>query len=413
MSQIKRPLEGVKVLELATFIAAPSCCRYLADLGAEVIKVESPAGDPLRYTGYNEGRPMDQKENTSFDLDNANKVGITLNTKTPEGREALEKLIARADIFVTNWRLNPLKKSGLDYETLHAKYPALVYGIVSGYGQKGPDKDLPGFDFTAFFARGGILGTLKDKDSVPMLTIPGFGDQQVGMYLSSGILAALYRAKATGEGDQVVVSLYHTALWISAIMLQAAQYGSPTAQYPIARYEFDNPLTVCHKTKDGKWLQIAMPQYDKFYPIFMKAVGHEEMIDNPKFYPQKNLAPNKEEFYNFLVEVMASRNCDEWCAVMDAADIPYAKAKTWDEVLVDPQAWGSDCLYEMEYSNGAKRTLVRTPVMFEETGLPPYERGPYLGEHTEKILKEIGYTDEEVAKLIEIGAAVPMDPSLK
>ena len=123
MSEVKRPLEGVKVLELATFIAAPCCARFLADLGAEVIKVEAPAGDPLRYTAVNEGRPQDQKENTSYDLENAGKTCVCLNTKTPAGREALEKLIAEADIFITNWRQNPLKKAGLDYETLHAKLP--------------------------------------------------------------------------------------------------------------------------------------------------------------------------------------------------------------------------------------------------------------------------------------------------
>ena len=163
MSEVKRPLEGVKVLELATFIAAPCCARFLADLGAEVIKVEAPAGDPLRYTAVNEGRPQDQKENTSYDLENAGKTCVCLNTKTAAGREALEKLIAEADIFITNWRQNPLKKAGLDYETLHAKYPRLVYGFVSGYGEKGPDKDLPGFDFTAFFARGGILGKIHES----------------------------------------------------------------------------------------------------------------------------------------------------------------------------------------------------------------------------------------------------------
>lgn len=183
MSEVKRPLEGVKVVELATFIAAPCCARFLADLGAEVIKVEAPAGDPLRYTAVNDGRPQDQKENTSYDLENAGKTCVCLNTKTAAGREALEKLIAGADIFITNWRQNPLKKAALDYDTLHAKYPKLVYGFVSGYGEKGPDKDLPGFDFTAFFARGGVLGTLFDKDSLPMLTIAGFGDHQVGMYL--------------------------------------------------------------------------------------------------------------------------------------------------------------------------------------------------------------------------------------
>lgn len=401
----KRPLEGVKVVELATFIAAPCCARYLADLGADVVKVEAPMGDPLRFTAANEGRPVGDAENTSFDLENANKRCITLNTKDPAGREVLEKMIAEADIFITNWRQSPLKRAALDYETLHEKYPSLVYGFVSGYGEKGPDKDLPGFDFTAFYARGGILNPLRDKDSLPQLTIPGMGDHQVGMNLSSGILAALYKAKMTGEGDKVVVSLFHSAVWDISLMLQASQYGDDSTQYPISRTDFGNPLTVCHKTKDGKWLQIAMPQYNRHYPIFMHATGHDEMVDNPKFYPQANLAPNRVEFYNFLVDLMASRTLEEWCKLMDENDLPYAIAQTWDQLLVDKQAWGSDIFYEMEYDNGNKRTLVRTPVMFEEAGLPEYNRGPYSGEHTEEVLAALGYTADETAALIESGAA--------
>ena len=413
MSEVKRPLEGVKVLELATFIAAPCCARFLADLGAEVIKVEAPAGDPLRYTAVNEGRPQDQKENTSYDLENAGKTCVCLNTKTPAGREALEKLIAEADIFITNWRQNPLKKAGLDYETLHAKYPRLVYGFVSGYGEKGPDKDLPGFDFTAFFARGGILGTLFDKDALPMLTIAGFGDHQVGMYLASGVLAALYRARETGIGDRVVVSLFHSAIWDVSLLLQASQYGDPTTQYPLSRRTLPNPLVVAHKTKDNKWLQIAMPQYNRHYPIFMTAIGHPELADDPRYFPQTNLQANIEEFYDFLVAEMAKRTLDEWCKLMDANDLPYAVAQTWDQLLVDKQAWASGCFYEMEYSNGNKRTMVRPPVIFEETELPPYHRGPYLGEQTELVLKNLGYSDEQIAAMIAAGEAVPMDPALK
>ena len=413
MSEIKRPLEGIKVVELATFIAAPCCARFLADLGAEVIKIEAPAGDPLRYTAVNEGRPQDQKENTTYDLENANKTCIALNTKSAAGREALEKLIAGADIFITNWRQNPLKKAGLDYETLHAKYPALVYGFVSGYGEKGPDKDLPGFDFTAFFARGGVLGTLFDKDSLPMLTIAGFGDHQVGLYLASGVLAALYRAKQTGQGDRVVVSLFHSAIWDVSLMLQANQYGDPATQFPLSRRTLPNPLVVAHKTKDNKWLQIAMPQYNRHYPIFMRAIGHPELAEDPRFYPQTNLQANVEEFYDFLVAEMATRTLDEWCALMDANDLPYAVAQTWDQLLKDKQAWAADCFYEMDYPNGVKRTMVRPPIMFEETPLPPYNRGPYLGEQTEEILKKLGYTDEQVAAMIAAGDAAAMDPALK
>ncbi len=413
MSEVRKPLEGIKVVELATFIAAPCTARFLADLGADVIKVEAPMGDPLRYTAANEGRPLDQKENTSYDLENAGKRCIALNIKSPEGREVLEKLIADADVFITNNRQPSLIKNKLDYDTLHAKYPALVYGFISGYGEKGPDKDLPGFDFTAFYARGGILGPLRDKTSTPMLTVQGFGDHQVAMNLAAGILASLFKAKMTGEGDQVVVSLFHSAVWDVSLMLQSSQYGADSCKFPMERWENGNPLTMVYKTKDEQWLQIAMPQYDRHYPVFMQAAGHPEMIDDPKFYPQKNLYPNRKEFSEWISALFLTKDCDEWCKLLDAADIPYAVAQNWDTLLKDEQAWASDIFYEMQYSNGNKRTLVRPPVMFKENGLPEYNRGPYLAEHTEEILGQYGYTDEEIAKMLADGAVKSMDPALR
>lgn len=413
MSEVRRPLEGIKVVELATFIAAPCTARFLADLGADVIKVEAPMGDPLRYTAANEGRPLDQKENTSYDLENAGKRCIALNIKSPEGREVLEKLIADADVFITNNRQPSLIKNKLDYDTLHAKYPSLVYGFISGYGEKGPDKDLPGFDFTAFYARGGILGPLRDKTSTPMLTVQGFGDHQVAMNLAAGILASLFKAKMTGEGDQVVVSLFHSAVWDVSLMLQSSQYGADSCKFPMERWENGNPLTMVYKTKDEQWLQIAMPQYDRHYPVFMQAAGHPEMIDDPKFYPQKNLYPNRKEFSEWISALFLTKDCDEWCKLLDAADIPYAVAQNWDTLLVDEQAWASDIFYEMQYSNGNKRTLVRPPVMFKENGLPEYNRGPYLAEHTEEILGQYGYTDEEISKMLADGAVKSMDPALR
>ncbi len=413
MSEKRLPLEGVRVVELATFIAAPCTARFLADLGADVIKVEAPKGDPLRYTAVNEGRPLDQKENTSYDLENAGKRCIALNTKSPEGREALEKLIAEADIFVCNWRQDPLKRAGLDWDTLHAKYPKLVFGYVSGYGEVGPDKDLPGFDFTAFYARSGILGPLRDKKNSPMLTVQGFGDHQVAMNLAAGILAALYKAKMTGEGDQVIVSLFHSGVWDVALMLQSSQYGSESCKFPMERWENGNPLTMAYETKDEQWLQIAMPQYDRHFPILMKAMGHPEMADNPKYYPQKNLFPNRKEFSEWITAEFKTKDCAEWCQILSDADLPHAVAQNWDTLLEDKQAWASDIFYEMQYSNGNKRTLVRPPVIFKEGGLPDYNRGPYLGEQTESILKEFGYSDEEVEKMIADGAAIPMDPALR
>jgi len=405
MNEMKRPLDGVKVVELATFIAGPCCARFLADLGAEVIKVEAPAGDPLRFTAVNEGRPFGDQEDTSFCLENTGKKCITLNLKTEAGRQVLEQLIAEADIFITNWRQAPLKKAGLDYETLKVKYPKLVMGYISGYGEKGPDKDLPGFDFTAYFARGGIMGTMYDKDSSPMMPIAGFGDHQVGLYLASGILAALYRARETGKGDQVTVSLFHTAIWDIALFLQCRQYGDPSTQYPISRKQVANQFQVPHVTKDGHWIQIAMPRYDYYYPIFMKALGREDLIGNEKYFPQTNLQNHLEEFYEIIDAEIKKRTLDEMVALMNKADLPYAVCQTWDQLLEDPQAWASDALTKVKFPNGAERTMVRTPVIFSDTDLPAYERAGFLGEHTREVLAGLGYSQEQIEAMIAAGDA--------
>ena len=178
MADVKRPLEGVKVVEMATFIAVPAVGRILADLGAEVVKIESAKGDNLRFTAPNEGRPSDPHEDTNFDLENANKKGIVLDLRTDKGREVLFRMLDQADIFLTNWRPQALVRKNLDYESLKDRYPKLVYANLTGFGEKGPDKDLPGFDYTAFFARSGWSGSLYQKGTVPSNLIPAIGDHQ-------------------------------------------------------------------------------------------------------------------------------------------------------------------------------------------------------------------------------------------
>ena len=400
------PLHGVKVVELATFIAAPCCTRFLADLGAEVVKVEAPMGDPLRFTAVNEGRPFGDKEDTSYTLENTGKKLITLNIKTEKGRKVLEELIAQADVFVTNNRLNALKKNGLDYDTLHARYPKLVFAMVSGYGEKGPDKDLPGFDFTSYFARAGILGTMFDVNAVPMLPIAGFGDHQVGINLAAGVLAALYRARETGIGDEVIVSLFHSGVWDVSLYLQSAQYGVPTAQYPIRRNQIANQFQLTHKTSDGRWVQLAIPQYDKFYNKFVSEVlRRDDLVDNEKFYPQSNLQKHADEFYDIMVEEIGRMSYSELRNRMEKADLPYALCQTWDEVLKDEQAWASDILAKVKFPNGEERTMVRTPVIFGDTDLPSYERASFMGEQTREVLAMLGYSAEQIDAMIAAGEA--------
>lgn len=401
----KKLLEGVKVVELATFIAAAGAGRFLADCGAEVIKIESAKGDPLRYTAPGEGRPLDMYENTTWDLENANKTCISLNMKAPEGKEAFYKLLEDADVLITNWRVQALERAGLDYESLKERFPKLVYAMCTGYGQYGPDKDLPGFDFTAFFARGGYLDSLRQRGTVPMNVVPGVGDHNVAMNLAAGILAALYHAKVTGQGEKVETSLFETAIYNMGMMVQAANYDGFAREYPINIRESANPFNAAWKTLDDRFVQTCMPDYNTYYKVFMNALGREDLVDSEKYFPIQNLQANQAgtEVYDICMEAMGKKTVAEWKEILKTADVPFSVAQTWTEILEDQQAWANDCFYSMEYDNGATRTLVRTPVKFEEMGIPEYTKGPLIGEQGKEILANIGYSEEQIQEFIDKG----------
>ncbi len=399
----KKPLEGVVVVELATFIAAATTGRFFADLGAEVIKIESPKGDPLRYTAPSEGRPLDMYENTTWELENANKKCISINMKDPQGKEAFFKLLSKADMLITNWRVQALERAGLDYASLKEKYPKLVYGMITGYGEFGPDKDLPGFDFTAFFARGGYLETLRQDGERAMNVLPGLGDHNVGMNLAAGMLAALYNAKATGVGEKVSTSLFEAAIFNMGMMVQAAQYKDIGTGYPVDARNLGNPFLTSWATKDGRLIQTCAPDYNTYYEKMMVSIGREDLVGDEKYFPVLNLQKNKlgPELYDIMTEAFKTKTVSEWNEILKAADIPFSVAQSLEELLEDKQAWANNCFYTMKYDNGNERTLATLPVKFAEMGTPEYNRGPFIGEHTSEVLKGLGYADEEVAAMFD------------
>lgn len=398
MSEKRLPLAGVRVVELATFIAAATAGRFLADLGADVIKIETAKGDVFRYTGPSVGCVSTMEESTLWELENANKRGLSLNTKTPEGMEALFKLLETADVFITNWRIQALERSGLDYESLKKRFPKLVYAICTGYGEHGPDKDLPGFDYTSFFARGGYLEGLRQADGKPMNVVPGLGDHNVGMNLAAGILAALYQAKVTGKGEKVETSLYETAVFNLGLKIQAAQYEGVGPTYPVKARDCANPCLNCYPTKDGRYIQLCFPDYNVYFKAFAACLGKPELGEDERYYPVQNLQAKGlvGEMYDIITEAFQTKDAAEWVEILTKNDIPFALAKNWNEILVDPQAWENDCFYKMTFPNGVERTLVRLPVRFQEMGTPDYRPGPKVGEQGEAIMKELGYTQEQV-----------------
>lgn len=228
-----QPLKGLKVVDLTTFLATPTTGRILGEWGADVIKVEAFKGDPCRVNqAVVFGMPSSDEENLAFDVANFHKRFVALNLKTEKGLEVMMKLLAEADVFITNTRTKSLAKMGLDWETLHEKFPRLIMGHGLGYGKKGPEKDAAGFDVTCYMGRGGVFGTTVNKGDSPMIPTNGYGDYQCSVFLVAGILAALQGREKTGEGDYVTCALQHAGIYTLATGMISAQYGQPVPEEP-------------------------------------------------------------------------------------------------------------------------------------------------------------------------------------
>lgn len=389
-------LEGLKVLEMSNFVAGPSCTRLLSDWGAEVIKIEPDFGDSLRKMGIQWLMPTDEDENPLFEIENAGKKDIIVNAKEKEGRDVIYKLIEKADIFITNTREKSLVKQGLDYEAVKKINSKIVYGHILGYGEKGPAKDTPAFDYTAYFARGGISYGLMEKGTSPINPAPGFGDHHAGLALAGGVLAALIRRDRTGLGEKVEVSLYHTAIYGVGIYAVAGQYGY---KLPTTRKQPPNPLNTTFKCSDDRWLQIAFFQYEKWFPNFCNIVIEKPEFIGGKYSTLKSSVKYVDEFVPIIEDIFSKKPIDYWCEKLQEAGIPYERLKRPDELLEDEQAWANDYVFKHTFENGHEGILYNTPVMFKEHGIKDYVRAPKLGEHTESIMKNLGYSDDEIDKL--------------
>ncbi len=398
MSKSGLPLEGVRVLEFSSFVAAPSCAKLLADWGAEVIKVEPIYGDGLRLVGGMYNSPMTDDENPMFELENGNKKGICLDTQSEEGKEVLYKILEKSDIFLTNVREKSLERGGLSYEQLKEKFPGLIYAHILGYGEKGPLKDKPGFDYTAYFARGAVSTSLMEKGTSPANTNAGFGDHYAGISLAAGILASLHKKVTTGEGERVTVSLYHTAVFGMGLMVTTAQYGN---EMPLSRREPNNPIGTTYECKDKKWIQLAIMQYDKWFSRFCDVIERDDLKENVKFNTLKEVNNHTLELVEIIEAEMIKRDSTEWAERLNNADLPYEYLQTCEDILVDPQAWDNDYLFKFKYDSGNEGVLVNTPVLFTESDSREYERAPKLGENTEEVISSLGYTSEEIEKMRE------------
>lgn len=402
-------LKGIKVVEMSTHVAVPKCGRILATWGADVIKVERPSVDPYRYfvpRAY--GVQADDDCNPIFDMENANKRGIVLDLNDPDSMEAMEKLLSQADVFLCNTRAKARKKLGLDYETLHAKYPRLICGYLSGYGEKGPEKDRAGFDIQSFWAKSGAQIEWTFKEDRPFKPTPGFGDGVTGVMLTAGVLAALYNREKTGVGEEVNVSLTGAAMFLNGTGIAKGQeniYHGP--EVPSSVYG-RSPFTPVYRTKDDRWFSVSPNDWDRDVPRILKTFGMDELIGSPYLANPKEANKHGGDLVPIFEKTYAQFTGDELIKLCLENGLQGDVSKSLDELVKDEQGHVNGYLREVEMYNGKTVTLSQVPVDFtEETCADmPLEHAPRLGEDTVEVLKELGFSDEKIKSMIERKAVI-------
>ena len=398
-----KPFEGIKVVDLTTYMATPATGRVLGEWGADVIKVEASKGDPCRVTQaavFN--MPMSDEENLAFDMVNLNKRFIALNLKSETGKEIMYKLLEQADIFITNTRNKSLQKLGLDWETLHEKFPRLIMGHGLGYGKYGAEKDDPGFDVTCYMARGGVFGTTVNRGDSPMIPTNGYGDMQASMFLAAGLCAAVIGREKTGVGEYVTCALQHAAVYTLIVGMISAQYGNP---YPKSRLEVICPFNNVYMTGDGKYIAMCDPEYDRDYNKIMGLIGRDDLIDDPKYVNcvKMNEANLNAEVVGIMDEALAKMTSEEALKLFKDAGIPIEPCQTPLDVYEDQNVWDNDYLVKIKYPE-AERNIPTAPIQFDSVPAPEFIPTGKLGSSTVEVMRELGYSDDQIQAALADGS---------
>jgi len=394
-------LEGLKVVELATWVAGPGCAMIMGEWGADVVKVESPAGDATRGffpdTAESPGNPV-------FSMENRGKRSVVLDTTTPAGREALIAILKGADVFITNVRPGALVRARLDYRTLAVELPALIYASVSGYGLQGADADVPAFDLTGFWTRTGVASATIPPDQEPFACRPGFGDHVTALATLSGVLAAVHERRRTGRGRLVETSLMRAGVYaLGWDMSQQLRYGAATTALP--RRQRPGAMSGYFHTRDGRWFCLV-PRGLKCFPALMAVIGRPELAGEPRYAPPITDLDTVRELRAVLDEAFAGLTLAEAGERLTRADLIWAPMASLAEVTVDPQAAAAGCFVETPDLWGGSFKAPAAPVRFPGAALAPARPAPRLGAHTRQVLREAGQGPDAIEALLRAGAAV-------
>ena len=382
-------LEGYRVVELGAWVAGPGAGGVLAEWGADVIKVETEAGDPMRRL-FDVLGGHKQPQSPPFDLDNRGKRSIVLDLRSEAGRAALHKLLGTADVLLTNLRADALERLGLAHEQVLAANPRLVYASVTGYGLEGPDRDRPGYDLGAFGARTGVAHLHGVSYGEPVAIRSGMGDHFTALTAVTGILAALLERERSGKGQLVATSLLRAGIysigWDLGIQLRFGKMAPQTG-----RAGNTNPLVNSYRAGDGLWFWLLGLETDRHWPRLVAALGRPELEKDERFATARDRRKNAEALVALLDAEFATRLRAEWFDRFDEVDMWWAPVQTPEEVVADPQAIAAGAFVDVPDGAGAPaHRAVATPIDFGREGAARIGPVPGLGEHTDEVLKELG-----------------------
>jgi crotonobetainyl-CoA:carnitine CoA-transferase CaiB-like acyl-CoA transferase len=380
-------LDGLRVVELGVWVAGPAAAGVLADWGADVIKVEPPGGDPQRRVFQAIG--VSVASAPPFELDNRGKRSVEFDLRSDEGREAMSRLLATADVFITNLRLDALERLGLDHATLLEQHPRLIYAGVTGYGLEGPDRNRPGYDIGAFWARSSMAAAHVPPGTMPIAVRSAVGDHATGITTVAGIMAALYEREKTGKGRLVSTSLLRTGMYLMGWDLGIyLRFGRIQSTRPRERHTA--PLLNCYRAADGGVFWLIGLEQDRHWPGLLAAIERPELSDDPRFGTSPDRAKNSEALVAVLDEVFVTRTRDEWAEAFDTHNVWWSPVNTIADAVVDPQAIAAGAFVDMPAVEGEDPyRAVASPVDFDGHG---HSAGkvPAPGEHTAEILAELG-----------------------
>jgi crotonobetainyl-CoA:carnitine CoA-transferase CaiB-like acyl-CoA transferase len=398
-SRAENIFSGLKVVDLASFIAGPGAAVILSDFGADVIKVEPPSGEIWRHGQEIAPQPY-AKDPYPWHLANRNKRGMALDLKSPAAQQILEKLVKWADVLIVNTPHPARKRLKLEYEDVVKWNPRLIYADLTGFGDKGPDADLPGFDITSYWARSGLLSMTRDAGAPPTWPVAGSGDNATAVGLYSAIVTALYRRERTGQGSHVTTSLLAQGVWSASVSIQGALSGAKFYG-PHDRRNPANAALNVYQAADGTWFVLLVTP-DKVAAV-AKAIGRPDLLTDPRFSDPAKLAANMHELADILDQVFGAKPMAHWSEVLNAAHITFGAVRGPEEVVNDPQLRQNEIIVPIEGAGGKVTSTISSPIQVHGVAKVPAKRGPDLGEHNDQVLAQLGFDAKQIEGFLANG----------